>query len=258
MGIRFFCPNGHRVHVKAALAGKKGFCPDCGERVRIPHESDPAAIKKSPVNGAVAAAPAKAAHGDVAVSVAAPGAGSPKVDLFDSDSSVNGAIAANASGTKAPAPSKSNGANVADLLPPSKGRPKSPDAIDESPESGWYVRPNGGGQFGPAKGPVMRKWLGEGRVGADSLIWREGWSDWKTASEVFPGLPGDKPPEPTISISKKSDSESPAPLTGTIPAKPVMPGRPKGKSSMGPILLVVGLAVVCLGLAAALVFVMNR
>jgi hypothetical protein len=36
MGIRFYCPNGHKVHVKAYLAGRKGHCPKCGTVVTVP------------------------------------------------------------------------------------------------------------------------------------------------------------------------------------------------------------------------------
>jgi hypothetical protein len=32
----------------------------------------------------------------------------------------------------------------------------------------------------------MRAWLKEGRIGPDSLVWREGWRDWKEASATFP------------------------------------------------------------------------
>ena len=52
----------------------------------------------------------------------------------------------------------------------------------------WYVRPPSGGQFGPAAGDLMRTWLSEGRVSADSLVWREGWRDWQEAGTVFPKL----------------------------------------------------------------------
>jgi hypothetical protein len=50
------------------------------------------------------------------------------------------------------------------------------------------VRPSGGGQYGPATGDVMRTWIDEGRIGADGLVWREGWRDWKQAAGVFPQL----------------------------------------------------------------------
>ena len=42
MGIRFRCPNGHKLHVKGFLAGKRGLCPQCGVKLTIPLESDPA------------------------------------------------------------------------------------------------------------------------------------------------------------------------------------------------------------------------
>jgi hypothetical protein len=45
MGIVAFCPQGHRVKVKDHLAGRKGVCPECGGRFRIPFESEPEAAK---------------------------------------------------------------------------------------------------------------------------------------------------------------------------------------------------------------------
>jgi hypothetical protein len=36
----------------------------------------------------------------------------------------------------------------------------------------------------------MSAWLAEGRVSADSLVWREGWRDWREAGAVFPHLGG--------------------------------------------------------------------
>jgi hypothetical protein len=56
----------------------------------------------------------------------------------------------------------------------------------------WYIRPPSGGQFGPAPGDLMRTWLSEGRVSADSLVWREGWRDWQEAGTIFPKLRGNQ------------------------------------------------------------------
>ncbi len=36
MGIRFLCPNGHKLNVKTFLAGKRGVCPQCGAKFDIP------------------------------------------------------------------------------------------------------------------------------------------------------------------------------------------------------------------------------
>jgi hypothetical protein len=40
MGIRFTCPNGHKLHVKTYLAGKRGVCPQCGAKILIPSEAE--------------------------------------------------------------------------------------------------------------------------------------------------------------------------------------------------------------------------
>ncbi|MGD0897258.1 MAG: GYF domain-containing protein, partial [Thermoguttaceae bacterium] len=42
-----------------------------------------------------------------------------------------------------------------------------------------------------AAGTLMQGWLAEGRLSADSLVWREGWRDWQEAGSVFPQLKED-------------------------------------------------------------------
>jgi hypothetical protein len=45
MGIRFLCPNGHKLNVKAELAGKRASCPECGVKLVIPAASlEPAVV----------------------------------------------------------------------------------------------------------------------------------------------------------------------------------------------------------------------
>ena len=39
MGIRFLCPNGHKLNVKAFLAGKRGICPNCDAKFLVPATS---------------------------------------------------------------------------------------------------------------------------------------------------------------------------------------------------------------------------
>jgi len=39
MGIRFYCPNGHKLNVKEFQAGRKGICPFCGSKTQIPLQS---------------------------------------------------------------------------------------------------------------------------------------------------------------------------------------------------------------------------
>jgi hypothetical protein len=70
MGIVAFCPQGHRVKVKDHLAGRKGICPECGTRFRIPLESSPD-LAASPL--AAVAGPAAAATTTAATTVAPAG-----------------------------------------------------------------------------------------------------------------------------------------------------------------------------------------
>ncbi len=66
MGIRLKCPNGHQLHVKAFLAGKRGICPECNAKFTIPTTgSDPP--------GPPHEAPADDSELAVAVELAEPG-----------------------------------------------------------------------------------------------------------------------------------------------------------------------------------------
>jgi hypothetical protein len=125
MGIRFLCPNGHKLHVKANLAGRKGACPTCGAKVIIPEES----------------APVQAAEAGAAV--AEPQAAAP----------------------------------------------------------GWFVRGEDDEQYGPVSDAGLAEWVEDGRVGHDTWVWREGWPDWRQASDALPEhfpLRSTAPPPPPL------------------------------------------------------------
>jgi site-specific recombinase len=121
------------------------------------------------------------------------------------------------------------------------------DPIGENPLATWFVRPPSGGQFGPARGEVMRKWLTEGRVTADSLVWREGWIDWLAATEVFPQL--GKTPAPAAMFGLP---------TGTKPvtSSSFPTGRKPASGAMGAALLV-ALALICVILVGVLAVVLS-
>jgi hypothetical protein len=55
----------------------------------------------------------------------------------------------------------------------------------------------------------MRQWIDQGRVAADSLVWREGWAQWQAASSTFPQL--------------NSSVPSPAPAVATAAVATVVP-----------------------------------
>lgn len=68
---------------------------------------------------------------------------------------------------------------------PSSGLGGSIDFSDDT-EATWYVRPPSGGQYGPATTEILKQWISEGRVAASALLWREGWPQWRDASEALP------------------------------------------------------------------------
>lgn len=269
MGIRFFCPQGHRLNVKSFLAGKRGVCPDCGTSVEIPMESDARAVsskKRAKAgsaddhgNGNATAvlerpederpeidislpAPQVPAHNDfalpagVALPPTAPDA-AVATPQFALESARPSPVTAPSPSNGVPPPTVTAPKSTAVAAPP----PDSADPLAEAPMAIWYVMPPAGGRYGPARGDVMRKWVSEGRVTSDSLVWREGWKDWLPAAKVFSDL-GSKS---TASIG---------PVVSDSPRRPIRPVRKTSKSQG--IAIVITLGVVCVGLFAALLYVL--
>lgn len=218
MGIRFFCPNGHKLNVKSFLAGQTGICPYCGIKVDIPLQSTRSASRKegegqdvlaataaSSAAGTVAAPakqPAPAAPVEQPAAPARPAGGSfptaqpSAVDPFVPAMPVLSAPTPAFDFLTAPTaagPSVPSGPAAAPPPPPAASFGP-PDPLAEAPDAVWYVRPGSGGQYGPAAPSVMRSWIHEGRIAADSLVWREGWQDWREAGKTFPQLLGDAAP----------------------------------------------------------------
>ncbi len=142
------------------------------------------------------------------------------------------------------------------------------DPIDEAPTRLWYVVPPGHTtQFGPADGETFRSWIVEGRVTAPSLVWREGWSEWRTAGEVFPQLrPTQLPPHGTARAeatppkpSSKPKSKTPK-LVETPKHAPLVnkasPNEPAQGQGMSPLVKV--LLGIIAGLVPLLIFVIYR
>jgi hypothetical protein len=274
MGIRFFCPNGHRLHVKGFLAGKRGVCPDCGQRVNIPLESDARAIaaKKNaansgtatdhPVSTAVldgpetviamaaeASSPQLPAHGDFALPAELELPSANRSAMAAAMAPVQPVAVASAPVASAPVGSAPVPQSAPVEVPPPPSIPKGAavvgpvDPIDELPNAVWYVRPPAGGQYGPAKGEVFRKWMGEGRVTAESLVWREDWADWRSAGKVFSSLGASAAP-----------AVEPTPVVSESPRRSVRPQRKDSKiNGVG---IVVTLGLVCVGLFVALLYVL--
>lgn len=368
MGIRFYCPNGHKLNVKEFQAGRKGICPYCGAKVRIPLESTRPSSKElrsarqpatavagmssapvaqpptsqlatgeaaardagsgttqpasqpigqqmgsSPLVGAQEAAdqslqatpleplqpiasvapvqpkgfisapltdaqaasskqffgaqatqsrvgPSAVAVGAAGVEPAAsaqqatatspyssaavyPSAGSglgaygPAMGGYGGQPGVGPTVASTAGGY---------GAGTATMLPsqPAASVGGMADPLTEAGDVVWYVRPPSGGQYGPATRDIMRTWLAEGRISADSLVWREGWRDWQAAGSVFPQLA----PAPAFPVLQSTLSPSGLPTYGAAGT------RRRSRSTH--ILIVVVLIVVVLASAAVFLWVL--
>jgi hypothetical protein len=236
MGIKFRCPNGHKLNVKSFLAGKRGICPHCGVSVQIPGDAEQG-VEAELAGGVAVATAAIGAIGSqtatLADTVTLPNTIAPMgaatvgvnpmpisvatVAPMPSPGPVSApaptpapiAVAASPVMPQVPIGAPVSAPIVAAAAPvvPAVAAPLAPspyavvpaapiDPITEAPNAVWYVRPPSGGQFGPARGDIMRKWLGEGRVSSDSLVWRDGWADWKSAAAVFPSLGGSPVPAP--------------------------------------------------------------
>jgi hypothetical protein len=128
------------------------------------------------------------------------------------------------------------------------------DPIEEAPEAIWYVRPPSGGQYGPARGDIMRKWIVEGRVSQDSLVWREGWNDWRTAGQVFPSLGMAASPPPPV---PQGSVVYAATAARSSSARPTYPSRRRSSLALA-IATVTVLTLMSVALVIVLVIVISR
>jgi hypothetical protein len=239
MGIKFHCPNGHKLNVKSFLAGKKGVCPKCGTKVRIPTASEPS-LANADLEEADASAVAQPGGNGSPMPAAVATAQRTMAPAVPVGTPV-GASAGHAAPAAIPAPAAAPGGVAV-------------DPIAEAPAAIWYVRPPGGGQYGPARGDVMRRWIAEGRVSGDSLVWREGWTDWRNAAQLFPSLlPG--------AAVASATSAAPAASVATSSRSTRTATRYRNKKSSGSglaIAALVVLAILCVALVAVLAYVLTN
>lgn len=277
MGIRFHCPTcSHKLNVKAFLAGKRGVCPQCGAGLDIPLESQ---VRKEASEKKRAAKPpgrdkseSVEAEDLLAVPVSAPArvddvpvaaASGPRITVPTS-SAPQAATAATspvisiATSAAPSAPARRTVpvqpiTPVQPVAPVATPVPAAPvDHIEEAPDSSWYVRPPSGGQYGPARGNIMRKWITEGRVSADSLVWREGWDDWIAANEAFPSLGSVATPPVPAPAPVSYNPSPPATTESTSSYRP----RRRNTSTLA-ITTVVVLGLMSVALLVTLIIVMN-
>jgi hypothetical protein len=269
MGIKFLCPNGHKMNVKAFLAGKRGKCPKCGASVRIPREtpaSDSGEDLLADPSDSTAPAAGVLRMGLELTASAASSSTSPvmqaaPVQVPYSTPAVRPVLPMGAPAIPAVAaltPAYQPGGSVLRGMPAAPSLPAGIDPISQAPNSIWYVRPPSGGQFGPARGDIMRKWVAEGRVSGDSLVWREGFPEWKTAGQLFPSLAGigspataaEPPPPPT------EMAEAPKVTRAVRKLNAYEARKNQGNGTAIAILIVLG--IICVALMVGLAVVLSQ
>jgi hypothetical protein len=164
MGIRFFCPNGHKLNIKEKLAGKRGICPHCGIKLLIPSKSTRLSSREEREK------------------MAAGAGGNPNdFDVFEDDKSAIFASFDQFGGAppeiRQPSAQIKTQSTVANSVLES--------AFDD-PDVVWYVQLPDGQRFGPATLQIVRSWVRERRISPTMLVWREDWQDWLEARLVFP------------------------------------------------------------------------
>jgi hypothetical protein len=234
MGVRFQCPNGHKLHVKAELAGRRGICPECKARFVVPSFSGGRAAEAD-------ATPSPDTRPDASTAVSStsaeanPRAADPAASSIVAKAAPQAQPHVTPTLAAAPAPQPSD-APIAPLTasPPPVAQPianpVTPAAQPMAPPSGeplvWYIRPAAGGQFGPATEEVFRQWVVDGRVAADSWVWRTGWPDWKGGVEAL-ALVADRPPqEPSAAIVAL---DVPKVVDASAAAAPIEPGSAEAR-----------------------------
>lgn len=241
MGIRFACHVcGKRLNIKRQLAGKRGVCPSCANRFRIPWEDSEKSI------------PLKAAK----VGAAAAGADSPAAIGATADSgSIGGSASLGAS---------TSSEMIEDALAdtPAAGAADFPSSIlDEDPGATWYVRPPSGGQYGPASSEILREWIQQGRVAAAALIWRDGWPQWREASDSLPELV-DRLPNGGVASTTKPPGVAPSSSNSPQLSRATSASASKGTDRVGRskrrVTLIGILSAVAVALIGVLVIVVNR
>ena len=157
MGIKFLCPNGHKLHVKSFLTGKRAICPKCGARVIVPAEDCPRPARLT--------RPASDESGRRGAAV--------------EDSSVasrRSILDRSARRHRSPLrPPATSAATDAAARPTRSPRPRR--GLVRAPGDRRPVR--------PGLGRDHAQWINDGRVGASSLVWRAGWTEWRRPPTSF-------------------------------------------------------------------------
>lgn len=280
MGIRFACHVcGKQLNIKRELGGRRGVCPACATRFRIPLEDT---ATSSPVEAKVAVAAQSMetnehsqshAHGQSTAAVAdsefhaetsegsdlgARQQAEPAQQVERDFTPVGDPMGQDAAEDLEAASPEAETREVPSSL--AGDRIASISALDDDPHASWYVRPPSGGQYGPASVEILRQWIDEGRVAATALLWREGWPQWRDASDALPELAA-RLPDGTVASRVQSVGAQAAVATetgATALSGQADVGTARRARSMKRVMLVGVLTALAATLVGVLVVVVNR
>lgn len=272
MGVRFACHAcGKRLNIKTELAGRRGICPACSVRFRIPADDSESSIpldaddSGSSIGSPNAPSAVAERSGGIAVRTqtthlthtttsARQNASTESHPVGSQASETNGRVATVASETASGTASASHEVTASG---------PTWQLILGGPTATWYVRPPSGGQYGPADGPTMGQWIQEGRVADLAMVWRDGWTDWQVAKEAIPGVDSPAVPAdvsaPTAKLNNHATSSDPANTASTVQVtqRPAPLESNKKKRSQKRIAVSVILGLIFLALVVAFVFVLK-
>ncbi|WP_182870409.1 GYF domain-containing protein [Stieleria mannarensis] len=207
------------MNIKSDLAGRRGVCPECGTRFRIPLADTEFSTPIATPRPKAAATPAAATTPPAAMQQERAAADSP--ESAPQAENVSDATATDRTATTAASPTAAAGSATAEPagedLAGGNLAAAEPEILSGDSAATWYVRPPSGGQYGPATSAMLKIWIGEGRVAKSALLWKDGWPQWREASDALAEIAESLPGAPSTSaIEPFSDASGGTKLTTPI------------------------------------------
>ncbi len=150
MGIRFKCHHCQApLNIKSELANKRGVCPHCHGKFRIPSNSQELSLSLPDVDQPSTLPLSKAKS----------------MKPTAADRNIEPVVVSQVTTSTASADTPRN----------------EPTATEEL----YFVRPPSGGEYGPASTATIELWISQRRLTAETLVCKVGSSKWVKAREVF-------------------------------------------------------------------------
>ena len=135
----------------------------------------------------------------------------------------------------------------------------------------YTVRLADGKEYGPADLEALKAWMAEGRIGPDTLVWREGATDWRPLTEVLETgellaevalgatvtvAPRPSPAAPAVPAAAPLPAAAPGVVRPATPVRshPAGPTRTARRPRPSPLRIVIPLAIVAALLAGGLLW----